>query len=137
MSEQVQQVRKVSNGGVSTETTRIVDQDVASRPAAESEAPASSVAARVVWFVAGILLVLLAFRFALVLMGANPANGFANFIYTVSHPFAAPFFGLFGYSLRYGVSRVELSTLVAIAVYALVAFGIARLVTIRQAEPRG
>jgi uncharacterized protein YggT (Ycf19 family) len=83
------------------------------------------------------LLVLLAFRFALVLMGANPANGFANFIYTVSHPFAAPFFGLFGYSLRYGVSRVELSTLVAIAVYALVAFGIARLVTIRQAEPRG
>jgi len=137
MSEQVQQVRKVSNGGVSTETTRIIDQDVASPPATESEAPASSVVARIVWFLAGILLVLLAFRFALVLMGANPANGFANFIYTVSHPFAAPFFGLFGYSLRYGVSRVELSTLVAMAVYALVAFGIARLVTIREPEPRG
>jgi hypothetical protein len=75
---------------------------------------------------------LLAFRFVLVLLGANPGSGFVDFIYTVSRPFAAPFFGIFGYQLDYGHSRVELSTLVAIAVYALVAYGIARLLTIRQ-----
>jgi len=90
--------------------------------------------ARIIWFIAGILLILLAFRFVFALLGANPNNGFANFIYTTSHPFVAPFFGLFGYDLRYGVSRFESFTLVAMAVYALIAWGLARLVTL--AEPR-
>lgn len=82
---------------------------------------------RIVWFVAGILLVLLSFRFVLALLGANPANAFANFIYTVSHPFVAPFFSLFGYRLQYGVTRVEVYTLVAMAVYAVVAYFIGRI----------
>ena len=129
MSEHIQQVRKVTNGGVTTETTRINDEDSVA-PVAQGQQ--LSTAARIVWFITGIVLVLLAFRFVLVLLGANPANGFVNFIYTTSHPLAAPFFGIFGYSLRYGVSRIELSTLVAIAVYALVAYGIARLLTIGQ-----
>ena len=91
-----------------------------------------SVAARVVWLIAGIIATILAFRFVLILMGANSANGFANFIYSVSHPFAAPFFGLFSYTQQYGQSRFELSTLFAIAVYLLVAFGIAKAITIRR-----
>jgi uncharacterized protein YggT (Ycf19 family) len=90
------------------------------------------VAARVVWYIAGILLTLLALRFVLALLGANTANTFANFIYTVSHPFVAPFFGLFSYNLRYGVSRFESYTLVAMIVYALVAYGIAKLLTINR-----
>ena len=85
---------------------------------------------RLVWFLAGVLLVLLAFRFVFALIGANPSNGFANFIYSVSHPFVAPFFSLFSYRLQYGVSRFEIYTLVAMAVYALIAFGIARLLVI-------
>jgi uncharacterized protein YggT (Ycf19 family) len=132
MSENIQQVKKVTSDGVATETTRVDDE--------ESGAPATqdqklSIVARIVWLLAGVLLVLLAFRFAFVLLGANPANGFVNFIYTASHPFAAPFFGIFGYSIKYGVSRVELSTLVAIVVYALVAYGISRLLTISQPRP--
>ena len=129
MSEHTQQVRRVTNGGVTTETTRVDDEDSVA-PAAQSQQ--LSIAARIVWYIAGVVLALLAFRFVLVLLGANPANGFTNFIYTISHPFAAPFFGIFGYSLRYGVSRVEVSTLVAMAAYALVAYGIARLLTIGQ-----
>jgi len=82
---------------------------------------------RIVWYVAGILLILLAFRFVLALLGANPANAFANFIYTTSHPFVAPFFSLFGYRLQYGVTRVEVYTLVAMAVYAVVAYFLGRL----------
>lgn len=132
MTEQIQQIRKVSNDGVATKTTHVIDDDMATAQPVTVER--SNTAARVIWFIAGILLTLLAFRFALVLLGANPNNAFANFIYSVSHPFVAPFFGLFGYSLHYGVSRLELSTLVAIAVYALVAFGLSRLFTIR--EPR-
>jgi hypothetical protein len=90
---------------------------------------------RIVWFIAGVLLVLLAFRFVFALIGANPANGFADFIYTTSHPFVSPFFSLFSYRLQYGVSRFEIFTLVAMAVYALIAFGIARLLVIDR--PRG
>ncbi len=130
MTEQVQQTREVTNDGVATRTTRVIDDNMSQ--AEPANVNKTSTAARLVMFVSGVLLTLLAFRFVLVLLGANQNNGFANFIYSVSHPFAAPFFGLFGYSLRYGVSRFELSTLVAMAVYALVAYGIARLLTIRQ-----
>jgi uncharacterized protein YggT (Ycf19 family) len=135
MTEQIQQIKRETSDGVTTRTTRVREDDVA--PAAVREAPSdrANIAVRIVWFIAGVLLTLLAFRFVLVLLGANPSNGFANFIYTVSHPFAAPFFGLFGYSLHYGVSRVEVSTLIAMAVYAILAFGISRLVTIGQKRP--
>ena len=133
MAEQIQQIRKETPEGTATKTTRIIDDSYAAPAKAESDrVDGISTAARIVWFITGVLLTLLAFRFVLVLLGANPSNAFANFIYSASHPFVAPFFGLFGYSLHYGVSRLELSTLVAMAVYALVAYGIAKLLTIRK-----
>ena len=79
--------------------------------------------ARIVWLIAGIILILLAFRFILSLLGANPANAFADFIYDASYPFVAPFFGLFSYdNIQYGVSRFEIYTLVAMLVYAALAW---------------
>lgn len=130
MTEQIRQTKAVNpDGSTSVQTTKVVDnntQDV------HSDEPTSSLAARIVWFIAGVLITLLAFRFVLVLLGANQGSGFVDFIYSVSRPFAAPFFGVFGYAIEYGRSRVELSTLLAIAVYALVAYGIAKLLTIRQ-----
>jgi hypothetical protein len=89
-----------------------------------------SVADRVIWFIAGVILTLLAFRFVLALFGANPANAFADFIYTTSHPFVAPFFTLFNYNFDDGVGRFELYTLIAMAVYAVIAAGLSRLATI-------
>jgi hypothetical protein len=73
---------------------------------------------------------ILALRFLFVLLGANPDNAFANFIYSVSNPLVAPFFGLFNYSAVLGVARFEVFTVVAMAVYALVGFGIASLLTL-------
>ncbi|HVC36317.1 MAG TPA: YggT family protein [Candidatus Dormibacteraeota bacterium] len=131
MSEHLQEVRNVTNGGVTTKTTRVVDDDANAPTQCDQQ---SLIVARIVWFIAGVLLVLLAFRFVLILLGANPANGFANFIYNTSNPFAAPFFGIFGYSIKYGVSRVEVSTLVAMAVYALVAYGICKLLTLGRSS---
>lgn len=122
MSTHVQQVKQVgSDGRVMTHTTQI-----------ENNAPAGNMIARIIWYVADILLILLAFRFVLALLGANPSNPFANFIYDVSHPFVAPFFSLFGYNLQYGVSRFEIFTLVAMLVYSVIAWGIARLFTIKR-----
>ena len=129
MAERIKQVRTVSEGGITTETTRAATDDTAA-----STQPASSVAAGVIWYIAGVIMTLLALRFILALLGANSGNGFANFIYSISYPFAAPFFGLFSYETSYGISRFELSTLVAILVYALVAWGLARPVTIRRPQ---
>ena len=41
---------------------------------------------QLIWFVLGIIEVLLAFRVVLLALGANPQAGFANFIYAVSDP---------------------------------------------------
>lgn len=82
-----------------------------------------SILSQVIWFVAGVILLLLSFRFILSLLGANTTNGFAQFIYDTSHPFVAPFFGLFNYNnIQYGISRFEIFTLVAMAVYAAIAW---------------
>lgn len=129
MATRVQQVKHVGqNGSVVTRTTRIEDDSNINR----SEVQSVNMIARVIWYIAGVLLVLLAFRFILALLGANPSNSFANFIYSLSHPFVAPFFSLFGYNLRYGVSRFETYTLVAMLVYAVIAWGIVKLVTLKS-----
>lgn len=127
MAEEVREVEQVVNrspdGNVVQKTERVSD----TRGDADAN---KDVIKRVIWFIAGVLLTLLAFRFVLSLLGANRGNGFANFIYSVSYPFVAPFFGLFSYDAQYGVSRFEFETLIAMAVYAVIAAGIAYLVTI-------
>ncbi len=130
MSEHIEHIRKVSDGQ-DMQATRVTEDHDPDLEAAHHQ----NVAARVIWYVAGVLITLLALRFALVLLGANASSGFVNFIYSASHPFVAPFFGVFSYNnLRYGVSHFEVYTLLAIAVYALIAFGLARLVTITSRE---
>jgi YggT family protein len=90
-----------------------------------------NVVSRVIWFVAGVLLLLLTFRFVLALLGANPANSFAHFIYSTSYPFVAPFFNLFSYNnIQSGISRIEIYTLVAMAVYVAVAWVLVALTNI-------
>ncbi len=96
--------------------------------------PPPTLAGRVIWYIGGAISILLGFRFVLALLGANTANAFAHFIYSVTTPLASPFFSLFGYTPSYGVSRLEVSTLVAIAVYCLVAWGLVKLVTIARPE---
>jgi len=81
---------------------------------------------QVVWYILGILECLLAFRFVLKLLGANPTAGFSSFIYGVSQPFAAPFLNVFKVSKVEG-SIFEWTTLLAMIVYWLVAMGIIRL----------
>ena len=131
MAERVQEVEETTvNNGVPAESTRKVTTVSGDRVAA-----GDSTGERLVGFIAGALMILLAFRFILSLLGANRGNAFADFIYSLSYPFVAPFFGLFGYTMRYGVSRFEIETLVAMLVYAVVAFGIVQLIRIARKEP--
>lgn len=92
-------------------------------------------AKRWVYYVLGILETLLAFRFILKLLGANPNSGFAAFIYNLSQAFVAPFSGIFRSVVSPGIetpSVFEPATLVAMIVYALIAYAIARIIDIRM-----
>lgn len=127
MPEEVREVQETTSvDGNTVQTTQRVS-DTRGEAAHER-----NVADRVVWYIAGVLITLLSIRFVLSLLGANRSNGFADFVYSVTYPFAAPFFGLFGYQVQYGVSRFEIETLVAIAVYALLAYGISKLIHINR-----
>jgi len=86
MAEQIQQVRRTDRTDDSTQNTRVVETPDTYTAAGETSASGQGLVARIIWYIAGVLLALLAFRFVLALLGANPNNGFANFIYSVSHP---------------------------------------------------
>ena len=102
-----------------------------------TKASGSQMGGYVVYFILGILEILLAFRFVLKLTGANPSSGFVDFIYSVSRIFVLPFNGIFHTSLAQGAettSVFEPSTLVALIVYALVAWGIVKLIKISSGK---
>jgi len=97
----------------------------------ESPVNKKNVAANIVWYVFGIVAILLAIRFVLKLTGANQLNGFVSFIYTISKIFSAPFDSIFGTTTtNVGQTKAvfQPSILVAIAVYALIAWGIVKLI---------
>ncbi len=99
----------------------------------EVRAPIETVISRVVWFVFGFIEVLIAIRFVLKMLGANSKAGFAQLVYGVSDVLIAPFSTLFG-TQRVGGAAFEWSALVAIAIYALIAWGIVAF--IRAVVPR-
>ena len=69
----------------------------------------------------------------LLLLGANRGADFTDFIYTMSAPFVAPFVGIFG-EPTYGQSVFEVSSLLAIVIYALIGLGIAKLLTLARPQ---
>ncbi len=88
-----------------------------------------------IYLMFGMIEVLLALRFVLRLFGANPAAPFGAFVYGVTAPFLAPFVGLFDIP-QFNGSVVEIHSLVAIAVYALISWALVKLVWILFGETR-
>ncbi len=81
---------------------------------------------QIVWYFLSLLEVLLAFRFVLKLLGANPEAGFTSFIYALTWPFTAPFLAVFPRTILEG-SIFEWTTLLAMLVYWMIALAIVRL----------
>ena len=84
---------------------------------------------RIIYLVFGIIEVLIALRVVLKLLAANPFAGFTSLVYNVSEPFLVLFQGVFPNTQSQG-SVLEISSLLAILVYALIAFGIVSAVRI-------
>jgi hypothetical protein len=115
----------------------VVSQQVGPKAArvVETKQVASGVhtAQQLVYFVFGLLEVMLVFRLILKLAGANTASAFVRFVYGITAPFIAPFEGIFRRGVAQGIetaSVLEPSVLLALVVYALVAWGIAMLIQI-------
>jgi uncharacterized protein YggT (Ycf19 family) len=90
---------------------------------------------QLVYWVFGLIEGLVLIRLVLKALGANPQAGFAEFIYGITAPLVGPFFNLFS-NPSYQNSVLELSSIVALIVYALVAWLLAKLVWIVVGESR-
>lgn len=92
-------------------------------------------AKNLVYYILGLLETILLFRLIFMLLGANPGSGFVAFIYSLSRIFLAPFTGIFRAFISPGIetkSVFEPATLIAMAVYALAAYGIVKLLRISE-----
>ncbi|MDP2632410.1 MAG: YggT family protein [Candidatus Curtissbacteria bacterium] len=114
-----------------TQTVKTVSTNV---PAVDTGSPQKAYGTKkaifrlyqVIWYILGVVEVLLASRILLKLIGANLNSGFTSFIYSVSAPLASPFRGVLGVT-RSSESVIEWSTIIAMAVYAVVAVGLVKL----------
>jgi uncharacterized protein YggT (Ycf19 family) len=82
-------------------------------------------AQQIIYSVLGVMEGLITIRFLLRLFAANPNAGFAQFIYGVTGPMLAPFYGLFA-TPQFEGSVLETTSIVAMVVYALIAWLIIR-----------
>ncbi len=91
---------------------------------------------RIIDFIFGILEVLLLLRIVLRALGANPGNAFADLIYGLTNPFVALFSTLFANPVIGRTAVLELTTIVAMIVYAILAWIIGRVVWLVLSRPR-
>jgi hypothetical protein len=92
-------------------------------------------ASQVVQLVIGVIEGVIALRVVLKLIAANPQNAFAQLVYGVSGIFVDPFFTLTA-SPSVGGTVLEIPSLIAMAVYALIGWAIVKMIYIIFAPSR-
>jgi hypothetical protein len=133
MTEVKKTVTTSENEGVS-ETGAQVNQQTR-KVGTEVTSDSKSTVTNGIWYLVGFIEIILMLRFALKLFGANPSNGFVDFVYAVTGVLTAPFDSIFGVA-RPEAGQVnsvfEPSILVAAAVYALIGWGIVKLLNLNR-----
>jgi uncharacterized protein YggT (Ycf19 family) len=84
---------------------------------------------QLIYLVFGVIIGLLLIRVLLKILVANPTAGFTTFVYGVTSFFMAPFRNLLPV-VSNGQSQLEVSVVIAIFVYMLIAWVLARLIMI-------
>ena len=93
-------------------------------------------ATQLIWLFLGILEAMIALRIGLKLIAANPASPIVALIYGFTNLFLFPFAGLTATPSAGGMV-LELSTMIAMVVYGLIAWAIERIVWVIFYRPRG
>ncbi|HSL45525.1 MAG TPA: YggT family protein [Anaerolineales bacterium] len=80
-----------------------------------------------IWLIFGAIEALIGIRVILLLIGANPASWFAAFVYQLSELFLWPFRNIVA-NPTFGNYVLEITSLIAMIVYPLIAWAIVRLI---------
>ena len=91
---------------------------------------------QLIWLFLGILEALIALRIVLKLIGANPESPIVALIYGLTFLFLFPFQGMVA-TPSAGSMVLELSSLFAMVIYALIAWAVERTVWVLFYRPRG
>ena len=91
---------------------------------------------QLIWLFLGILEALIALRIGLKLIGANPESPIVALIYGLTFLFLFPFEGMIATPTA-GRMVLELSSLFAMLIYALIAWAVERIVWVLFYRPRG
>jgi uncharacterized protein with PQ loop repeat len=120
MAEKYEETRVQSHGDHKHVERVVVDKNAeAARAAYRTSA--------FIWLMFGVLISLIGLRVFLKLIGANPGNFFAQFVYSFTDVFLWPFYGLTGNPSANGLV-LEIPSIIAMVVYAIIAWAIAKLV---------
>lgn len=87
----------------------------------------------IVYYVLGVLEAFMLFRFVFKLLAANPLSGFVSLIYTITDVLLFPFTGIFKTAsapMNGAQTVLEPGTLIGMAVYALIAWGVIKLIEV-------
>jgi hypothetical protein len=120
-----------------TVTTQKDDTDTIKVAPVKMEATISQTVGYLVYFFFGALEILLVFRLILKLAGASLGNAFVGLVYGITGIFILPFKGIFRSGVTQGIetsSVFEPSTLIAIIVYVVLAWGIVKLLSVLSGE---
>lgn len=107
-------------------TTKVVESHTHSSQKEFAEKKTIFRSYQVIWYVLSVVEVLLIFRIVLKALGANPFSGFVSLVYAITDPLALPFQGILRTSVS-GGNVIEWSTVIAAAVYLLLAYGLVAL----------
>ena len=91
---------------------------------------------QVIWLLLGLLEAVIALRVVFKLIGVNAANSFATLLYNVTNLFVAPFASLTSAPAAGGMV-LEISSIIAMIVYLLIAWALERIVYVLFYRPRG
>ena len=124
---------------ITTQSPQSDNDNIVAATPVKAEATNSQTAEYLIYFFFGALEILLAFRMVLKLAGASIGSSFVGLIYSLTGIFIAPFEGIFRRGFAQGVettSVLEPSTLVALIVYAVLVWGIVKLLRILSGEQK-
>ena len=91
---------------------------------------------QLIWLALGILEAIIALRIGLKLIGANPDSPIVSLIYGFTYLFLFPFEGMTPTPAA-GSMVLELSSLFAMLIYALIAWAVERIIWLLLYRPRG
>lgn len=128
--ETTEEYREADAPVVAERESRVVTTD----PHGENRMGAARLV-QAVTLVFGVIIALVAIRFVLLALGANPDAGFTSFIYSVTGPLVRPFEGIFG-APDTGNTVIDVASLVAIVVYALISWVVARVLWLALGDTR-